>query len=132
MDSSRVASGPRVLIVDDEPDQVEMYQYALEAAGFEVLTAFAGGSGASLARTAQPAIIVLDLRLPDRSGWDVCRELKGDPATCDIPVVILTAAASTTLGAEAAAAGCAAHLVKPCYPEELTTAIRSILAARKV
>lgn len=129
MDNPRVLPGARVLIVDDEPDQVEMYQYALEEAGFRVLAAFTGESGVARAREAKPDLIVLDLRLPDTTGWDVCRTLKSDPGTQRIPIVILTAAASPTLGQQAAAAGCAAHLLKPCYPEELTQTIRSILAA---
>jgi two-component system phosphate regulon response regulator PhoB len=129
MDNSRGLAGARVLIVDDEPDQVEMYQYALEEAGFRVLAAFTGDNGIARARDAAPDVIVLDLRLPDMSGWDVCRALKSDPVTEQIPVVILTAAASPTLGQQAAAAGCVAHLLKPCYPEELTKTIRGILAA---
>ena len=128
IDNPRGLPGARVLIVDDEPDQVEMYQYALEEAGFRVLAAFTGETGVARAREATPDLIVLDLRLPDTTGWDVCRTLKSDPATEQIPIVILTAAASPTLGQQASAAGCAAHLLKPCYPEELTRTIRSILA----
>ena len=129
MDNSREGSGARVLIVDDEPDQVEMYQYALEEAGFRVLAAFTGESGVALARESSPDLIVLDIRLPDITGWEVCTILKRDPITARIPIVVLTAAAAPTLPQQAVDAGCSAHLLKPCYPEELTKTIRSILAA---
>jgi putative two-component system response regulator len=75
------------------------------------------------------SLIVLDLRLPDMSGWNVCATLKGDPATAQIPIVILTAAASAGLGEQAAQHGCVAHLVKPCFPEDLTQMVRQVLAA---
>jgi CheY-like chemotaxis protein len=129
MDNPRDRPGARVLIVDDEPDQVEMYQYALEEAGFGVLAAYTGESGIAMAREASPDLIVLDIRLPDMTGWEVCGILKADQSTASIPIVILTAAASSTLGQQSSEAGCAAHLLKPCYPEELTRTIRGVLAA---
>jgi CheY-like chemotaxis protein len=128
MDNSRVVAGARVLIIDDEPDQVEMYQYALEEAGFRVLAALTGVAGIASALDASPDLIVLDIRLPDMTGWDVCGALKSDPVAARIPIVILTAAASPTLAQQSVDAGCVAHLLKPCYPEELAQAIRSILA----
>jgi CheY-like chemotaxis protein len=122
-----VPSPPQVLLVDDEADQVEMYQLSLERAGFAVLSAHTGDEGVRLARTRRPDAIVLDLRLPDITGWEVCGLLKADPQTERIPIVILTAAASPTLGEQAASAGCAAHLVKPCFPEELIEVLRTVL-----
>jgi len=128
MDSTR-GVGSHILLVDDQPDQVEMYQFALEHAGFTVHEAANGTDAIARSRQLLPDLIVLDLRLPDMSGWDVCTVLKGDPSTARIPIVILTAAASPTLAAQAAQHGCAAHLVKPCFPEDLTRAVRQILAA---
>jgi|SRR5688572_16679745 two-component system alkaline phosphatase synthesis response regulator PhoP len=128
MDSTR-GVGSRILLVDDQPDQVEMYQFALEHGGFIVHEAANGTDAIARARLLRPDLIVLDLRLPDMSGWDVCAVLKGDQATAQIPIVILTAAASATLAEQAAQHGCAAHLVKPCFPEDLTKVVRQILAA---
>jgi len=102
-----VPSPPLVLLIDDEPEQVEMYQLSLETAGFEVISAYTGGEGVSLARARQPDAIVLDLRLPDITGWEVCGLLKTDPQTERIPVVILTAIDSPGLPDQAARAGCA-------------------------
>jgi CheY-like chemotaxis protein len=116
-----------VLLVDDEPDQVEMYQLALEFSGFRVVTAYTGMAGIAVAQREPPAVIVLDLRLPDLSGWDVCARLLNDPLTARIPLIILTAAATPTLGAQAAAAGCKAHLIKPCFPDRLIQTIREVI-----
>ncbi len=128
MEASR-ALGARILIVDDQPDHVEMYRFALEHAGFVVDEAVTGNAALARVRSTRPDAIVLDVRLPDIDGWHVCRELKADPDTARIPIIILTAAASPTLGERAAQAGCAAHLLKPCYPEDLTQTVRQVLAA---
>jgi DNA-binding response OmpR family regulator len=127
MTASRGAVGALVLLVDDEPDQVEMYQYGLEVAGFDVVPAYSGASAIAHARERAPDVIVLDVRLGDISGWKVCEILKADAATARIPVVILTAAASPTLPREAVESGCVAYLVKPCYPDELAQTIRAAL-----
>ena len=119
--------GTRILLVDDQPDQIEMYQFALEHAGFAVDTAPDGGTAIAVARTRLPNVIVLDIRLPDMDGWQVCRVLKSDPATAPIPIVILTAAVSGTMSRQATESGCAAHLVKPCFPDDLTRTIRDVL-----
>lgn len=117
-----------VLLVDDEPDQVEMYQLALELAGFDVAVAYNGADAITSARLCLPAAIVLDIRLPDMSGWDVCAVLKTDPQTAPIPIIVLTAAASMTLAKQAQDAACAAHLMKPCFPDDLTRTVREVIA----
>jgi CheY-like chemotaxis protein len=128
MDQMRAVDGARILLVDDELDQVEMYRYALEEVGFVVLAATSGGEAVIRARHMHPDAIVLDIRLPDITGWEVCALLKGDPATEDIPVIVLTAAASPTLAADAANAGCNGYIVKPCYPDQLIASLRALLA----
>jgi len=123
------ALGARILIVDDEPDQIEMYRFALEHAGFAVDAAINGVDALARVRSVPPDAIILDVRLPDMDGWQVCRALKADPRLAGIPVIILTAAASPTLKQRADEHGCAAHLLKPCYPEDLTQTVRQVLAA---
>ena len=127
MDAAR-AGGARILLIDDEPDQNEMYRFALERAGFTVDEALDGADALTRARSMPPDLIVLDLRLPDIDGWEVCRLLKADPHTAGIPIVILTASPHPTLAERAQAAGCVAHLLKPCFPDELTQTIRRILS----
>jgi DNA-binding response OmpR family regulator len=118
----------RVLLVDDDPDQVDMYRYALQIAGFIVDAAGTGADAVVRARERHPNVIVLDVRLPDMNGWDVCASLKADSVTEHVPVIVLTAAVTATLATDAANAGCAAYLLKPCYPDQLTTVIRDVLA----
>ena len=121
-------AGAKILLVDDQSDQVEMYRYALEDSGFVVISASTGSDAVTRSRESGPDVIVLDVRLPDMTGWDVCRMLKADPRTDRIPVIVLTAAATPTLARDAANAGCAAYLLKPCYPDQLAIAIRNVLA----
>jgi CheY-like chemotaxis protein len=116
-----------VLLVEDEPDQVEMYRLGLEAAGLRVIAATSGAEGIQRAHREQPDAIVLDVRLPDMSGWDVCVALKREPATEPIPIIILTAAAQPALEEQAEASGCAASLLKPCFPDELARRIRAVV-----
>ena len=125
---SREQTGAQILLVDDDPDQVEMYRYALEDVGFVVVSATTGSEAVTRARALGPDVVVLDVRLPDMSGWDVCKVLKTDPSTGNIPVIVLTAAATSTLADDAANAGCAAYLLKPCYPDQLAVSIRNVLA----
>jgi two-component system alkaline phosphatase synthesis response regulator PhoP len=82
----------KVLVIDDEPDLVEMIRMALERM-FEVITAYNGQEGIAKARADRPDVIVLDVMMPEKDGFTACKELKEDPATASIPVIILTGVA---------------------------------------
>jgi CheY-like chemotaxis protein len=75
----------------------------------------------------RPAIILLDLMLPDVDGWEVCRQLKADDRTKSIPIVILTARDEPPGRCRAEQAGCMAYLTKPCPPPELVSALKRVL-----
>jgi two-component system alkaline phosphatase synthesis response regulator PhoP len=81
----------RILVVDDEPDMVEMIKAALESASHQVIAAFNGKEGIEKAKKEKPDAIVLDIMMPEKDGFAACKELKGDPACKDIPILILTA-----------------------------------------
>ena len=81
----------KILVVDDEPDMVEMIKAALEGASYQVITAYNGQEGLDKARKEEPDAIVLDIMMPVKDGFVACKELKGDPALQNIPVLILTA-----------------------------------------
>src|SRR5438034_828094 len=83
------ATAERVLVVDDEPDIVALVAYHLAKSGFSVSTATSGTEGLAVARRDKPSIIVLDLMLPGLSGLEVMEELRGDPATSRIAVLLL-------------------------------------------
>src|SRR5438067_10195279 len=86
-------SGKVVLIVEDERDVVDLLALNLRKAGFAISTAMDGAAGLQKARSEKPAFIILDLMLPKMPGLEVCKILKGDPATRHIPVLMLTARA---------------------------------------
>lgn len=116
-----------VLIIEDVRDQAELWADVCAEAGLNAMTAPTGLQGYRKAVESQPAIVILDLMLPDVDGWDVCRRLKTDVWTKRIPIVILTAREDPHGERRAAEAGCAAYLRKPCPPTDLVAVIRRIL-----
>jgi DNA-binding response OmpR family regulator len=82
---------PRVLIVDDEPDILDLVDFRLSGEGFEVVRAVNGLEGLHRARCESPDVIVVDVMLPDLSGLTVCEILRAQPSTRDVPVVVLSA-----------------------------------------
>jgi len=89
--STGIAQGARVLVVDDDTKAVTLVSKHLEVAGFEPVGAFGGAEALVLARDGSTALIILDLMMPVVSGFDVVRALRADPATADIPIIVLTA-----------------------------------------
>ena len=89
--ASFVRMKPRVLIVDDEPDVLELVDFKLSGEGFEVVRAANGLEALSKARCESPQVIVLDMMLPDLDGRLVCEILRAQPFTRDVPVVVLSA-----------------------------------------
>jgi DNA-binding response OmpR family regulator len=89
--ASFVRMKPRVLIVDDEPDVLELVDFRLSGEGFEVVRAANGLEALSKARCESPQVIVLDMMLPDLDGRLVCEILRAQPSTRDVPVVVLSA-----------------------------------------
>jgi two-component system, cell cycle response regulator DivK len=116
-----------ILVIEDIRDQAELWADVCAQAGLNAMTAATGLQGYRRALDVHPALILLDLKLPDIDGWEVCRRLKTDPRTTSIPVVILTAHDERDGPGRAAAAGCAAFLKKPCPPAELVAVIKRTL-----
>src|SRR5689334_433757 len=81
----------RVLVIEDERDLQQVIEYNLRQAGHEVTTSLRGSDGLRLARDRRPDLVLLDLMLPDLPGTEVCKALKADASTKQIPVVMLTA-----------------------------------------
>lgn len=120
----------RILVIEDEPDLQQLLDYNLKQAGHEVLAALHAADGLRLARDRLPELVVLDLMLPDLSGTEVCKALKGDPRTRDIPVLMLTAKGEEidrVLGFEL---GAEDYVVKPFSVRELLLRIQALLARR--
>jgi len=81
----------KILVVDDEPDMVEMLKMMLENASYDVVAAYDGKEGIEKAREEKPDVIVLDLMMPEMDGFEACKEMKNDPELADIPILVLTA-----------------------------------------
>lgn len=116
-----------VLIVEDEPHQAEMLSYNLERAGFAVLIANDGEDGLIQARENTPDLIVLDWMLPGMSGIEVCRQLRGDPATSTVPILMLTARGEEEDRVRGIETGADDYVVKPYSPREVVARIRGLL-----
>src|SRR5215204_3644666 len=85
---------PKILVVDDEPDALEVLGFKLKESGFIPIFAKDGTRALALARDERPALIVLDLMLPEVDGLEVCKILRRDPVTASIPILMLTAKAA--------------------------------------
>jgi CheY-like chemotaxis protein len=118
---------PLVLLVEDFDDAREMYADYLEFNGLRVASAADAVRGLALAQELQPSIILMDAALPGLSGWDAIVELKADPRTRHIPVIMLTGHVLGDARERAMAAGADGFIAKPCLPDELTRHIQQIL-----
>jgi DNA-binding response OmpR family regulator len=118
---------PTILIVDDEPDAVELVRFKLRGAGYRTLTAGSGSEAVELARDRQPSLIVLDIMMPQLDGFAVCELLRGDPLTSRIPIVLLTAWASEEARVLGLELGADDYITKPFSPRELVLRIERLL-----
>jgi len=117
----------KILVVEDEPDIRELVRYNLEQAGFRVIEAEGGEAALHKVRTEQPALVVLDLMLPEGNGLEICRILRGERVTAALPIVMLTAKAAEVdrvLGLEF---GADDYVTKPFSPRELVARVRAVL-----
>jgi DNA-binding response OmpR family regulator len=117
----------RVLVADDEPDVLNLVSMNLKSAGFTVLQAEDGLSALQQARESLPALIVLDLMLPEMSGLEVCKVLKKEPQTAQIPVIMLTAKAEEIDRIVGLELGADDYITKPFSPRELILRVKSVL-----
>jgi DNA-binding response OmpR family regulator len=113
-----------VLVVEDDPEINELVGAYVEIAGFRYRRAIDGAGALREARAHHPALIVLDVMLPDLDGFEICRRLKSDRDTSDIPVVMLTALDREEHRARGVQCGAASYLTKPFDPDRLMQAIR--------
>src|SRR5512133_2137205 len=94
MDVSDCSMKPKILVVDDEPDALELIEFNLKAGGYDVITAKDGAEALKTARALKPDLIILDLMLPEIDGLEVCKILRRQDDTRSIPILMLTAKAA--------------------------------------
>jgi|SoiMethySBSTD1v2_1073268.scaffolds.fasta_scaffold70908_3 DNA-binding response OmpR family regulator len=120
-------SRPRILILEDEPDIREILEYALKRDGFDVISATDGQAGLAAARRLVPDLILLDLMLPGMDGLEVCRQIRGDPSTAGIAVIMVTAKGEESDVVLGLGLGADDYIAKPFKPHELVARTRAVL-----
>ncbi|MEA2007838.1 MAG: response regulator [Chloroflexota bacterium] len=118
-----------LICVEDEPEVTELVQIILQREGYEVLGAKGGREGLALIREKLPALVLLDLMMPDMDGWEVYQQLQAEDATRDIPVIVVTAKAQSidkVLGLYIAKVD--GYITKPFKPSELVQKIQEVLS----
>lgn len=114
----------KILVVDDEKRIVEIVEAYLKRDGYKVIIAYDGKSALDLVRKEHPDLVVLDLMLPEISGWDVCRSLRKES---DVPIIMLTARDDTTDKIVGLELGADDYVTKPFDPKELVSRVRAVL-----
>jgi len=116
-----------ILIVDDDQDQAETLAHCLHQQGFDAIVTLEGVPGLEWAVRNHPDLVLLDLRLPDASGLNICERLVDSPETCDIPVIIVSGLEREDIVRCCRAAGCRYFVRKPYDPNALLTLIEHAL-----
>lgn len=116
----------KILMVDDEKHIVRLVQVNLERAGYEVMTAYDGVEALEIVAKDKPDMIVLDVMMPRKDGFETLKDLQASPETRDIPVIMLTAKAQDADIFHGWASGVSSYLTKPFNPRELLTFVDRI------
>jgi two-component system cell cycle response regulator DivK len=119
--------GELILIVEDNEKNLKLLRDVLQFKGYRTLEASTAGAGIELARTRSPALVLMDIQLPDLDGIEAMRQLRSDPATSAIPVVAVTAFAMSDDRERLLGAGFAAYVSKPISVREFPEQVRRLL-----
>jgi Response regulators consisting of a CheY-like receiver domain and a winged-helix DNA-binding domain len=117
----------KILIVDDEKDIVELLSYNLEKEGFSTIKAYDGEAALGLVRSVKPDLMILDLMLPKMNGLDVCKAIRRNPETANLPIIMLTAKGEEIDKIIGLEIGADDYMTKPFSVKELIARVRSIL-----
>jgi len=117
----------RILVVDDDRQIVRLVRSYLEQAGYHVFTAYNGETALHAIRRERPDLLVLDLMLPDRDGWDITRIVRGDENMAGLPIIMLTARVEDTDKIVGLELGADDYITKPFNPHEVVARVRAVL-----
>ncbi len=126
-----MAQADVILLVNDIPDHKDLYAAALRARGYRVVQAHTGDAALALAARETPRCIVIDLRLPDMTGWELCRTMKTQRELRHVPVVVLARDVSSNNARASREVGCSAWLARPTVADDLARAVEHVLALRQ-
>jgi DNA-binding response OmpR family regulator len=116
-----------ILVVDDTPASLKLLTDIMKAEGYEVRSAISGALALHAAESDPPDLILLDIRMPEIDGFEVCRRLKATPATQDIPVIFVSAASETDEKVQGFQLGAVDYVTKPYQRDELLSRVRAHL-----
>ena len=118
---------PIILIAEDSHEQRSLYAAILRASGYRVLEASDGQEAVDIVRAQRPSLVLMDVTMPGTSGWNAVRELKDDPATAEVPIIVVTGLAGSWDRDASLAAGADEYLAKPVPPPRLLEEVRKFL-----
>jgi CheY-like chemotaxis protein len=127
---SKAQAVANILVVDDDPEIVTMLSTRLGKRGYQISTANDGHRAIELARRERPDVVLLDVMMPGKSGWEVARALKQDPVTQDIKIVMVTAIGEQVNEITSPLYGADAHIDKPFEFDRLEKVISQLIASR--
>ena len=117
----------RILVVEDQADNMQILRDLLESAGYDMIEAQDGEEGVRAATTERPDLILMDIQLPLLDGYEATRRIKADPTLHAIPIIVVTSYALSGDEGKARAAGCDGYVPKPYSPRQLLAKIREYL-----
>jgi DNA-binding response OmpR family regulator len=120
----------RVLVVEDEPHIVLSLELLLARAGYETAAATDGEEGLALAKNLRPDVVLLDIMMPRKNGYEVCQAIKADPELRHIPIIMLSAKGQEVEVLKGLGLGASAYVTKPFGNAEILEAIRAVLDPR--
>jgi two-component system alkaline phosphatase synthesis response regulator PhoP len=121
-----------ILVVDDEPALLRLMAFVLQKQGYEMVTATNGEEALEIVAERHPDLVVLDIMMPRRDGYQVAEEMRATPALADIPIVMLSAKAQEEDIERGIEAGVNTYVTKPFAPEQLTRIVAALLAGEEV
>lgn len=127
-----VTLGPKILIVEDEPSQLELLSYNLNAEGYDIYKAETGEEGLLVLKETTIDLVLLDWMLPQTSGIEICRQIKRDKNTCNIPIIMITARGEEDDKVRGLDTGATDYVVKPYSIKEMLARVRSALRTTNI
>jgi pilus assembly protein CpaE len=117
----------KILIVDDDLESVKLIGVMLERHGYLIAAAQTGAQALARVQSENPDLVILDIMVPDMDGYEVCRQIRADPATADLPIIMFTAKTQLDDKVAGFKAGADDYLVKPVHPNELVSRVEAVL-----
>jgi len=125
----RVTMARRILIADDEPDIVTSLEFLMRGGDYEVRVAINGEEALRLAESFRPDVVLLDVMMPQRSGFEVCQKIRANPALQEIKIIMLTAKGRNAERDRGLNLGANAYVTKPFSTKEIMNTVRGLLPA---